>query len=181
MQELKDRIAKSFKEFTKTGYDNNWSDKIWTHEEKEMLTRIGNDLGFLVFPQKYIGIYKSEWLFDIVWVEAEKTNDESLMHQRADNKQPYNWMKTKNLYLACESEWSSKAYDILDDFYKLTFSSANLRLFVYTNKEVTYENRRIHPVDLCKGVCPENRNFEYMMIGIPSSPNGEVRIDEFVI
>ncbi len=179
---LENKIIEGFFHYSIQCYQKKLSkNSDWTKDEFRLLTKIGLEEGYCVFPQEYNGKIISQWLFDMVFLEADRTDNVALMHKYADIKQPFDWRKTRKLVLACESEWSIKADSILEDFYKLTFAHADLRLFVYTNQEVKYLNSSIHPAQLCREVCPMDRNFNYLLIGIPNSNTNSLRIDKLVI
>ncbi|MGA2297664.1 MAG: hypothetical protein ABSG15_08975 [FCB group bacterium] len=176
------KIIEEYFNLSKSCYGRNIKySREWTKGENRFLTNIGNEEDYLVFPQEYYGTFKGGWLFDVVWVEAEKTDNETLMYEKADIKQPYNWKKTKRLVLACESEWHTAENEILSDFFKLTFASADLRLFVYTNPVRKLPHAKNHPSELCKDICPQDRNFNYLLIGVPNSIKNNLQVDKFII
>jgi hypothetical protein len=112
-----------------------------------------------------------QFLFDVAWLDA-----------RFDQQQQdFDWRHTRSLKLACESEWGHKEYEILEDFLKLTFAFAELRLFVYWNHLVKLGNGdKSHPADLCRQATPLSRGFRYLLVGFPSDASGEFRVDSWV-
>ena len=128
----------------------------WTSMVKEQLGKLADQQGVLQFPNKLPGQWEKggEWLFDVTWVKAKRNQDGE-----------FDWRSCHWLALACESEWLTGEYCVLEDFLKLTLVVADLRLFVYTNSTVD----GMHPVELCKRACPQSRGFRYLTIGFPGS------------
>ena len=86
-------------------------------------------------------------------------------------------MNQPRLILACESEWRSEnKYSILEDFLKLTFSNADVRLFIYTN--TFFPKLKKSPADICFEAC-SNQKVSYLLVGFPKDRNGEFKIDFF--
>ena len=136
----------------------------WTSHFKDVLTELGQKHGFFVTHSGYGG----EWLFDVVWVET----------RGPDGAASDDWRDAVRLKLACEIEWKPTNQSVLRDFLKLTFSAAELRLFVYTNRVVTHEDGKVHPIELCRTVAPPSRGFRYLAMGFPYDESySEVRID----
>jgi len=140
--------------------------RAWTREIKRQLYELGRRKGYIVFPKKTADGFEGEWLLDLVWADA-----------KPDDKGRLDWKMTRRLALACESEWSTYAEDILTDFYKLTFVIADLRLFIYHNRPTTGTNE--DPVDICKAVCPLSTGFRYLLVGFPTDASDKrgFRID----
>jgi hypothetical protein len=144
-----------------------WSSiKAWTKAIKDQLYELGRKKGYIVFPKKTANGFKGEWLLDLVWADA-----------KPDVNGKLDWKMTRRLALACESEWSTYSEDILNDFYKLTFVIAELRLFIYHNRPTTGTNE--DPADVCKAVCPLSTGFRYLLVGFPHDASGKrgFRID----
>lgn len=149
--------------------EGNWnSDTYWTAQVKEQLSNIGTDLGFLVYPikDKATGKFKEEWLFDLVWVDA-----------RRNESGQFDYKETRGLKLACESEWNASQDSILDDFLKLTFAYADLRLFIYTNKTIKTNSGNLTPSQLCKSVCATSRGHRFLLIGFPPNEKVKFQVD----
>lgn len=137
----------------------------WTRDVKKRLHDLGQEQGFLVYPELVDKRFKHQWLFDLVWVEA-----------KYDSKtKAFDWQATRGLKLACESEWGTGEVRILEDFLKLTFVVADIRLFVYENPERL--RTQWHPVDLCKNACPLSKGFRYLLVGLPKRREGKLRVD----
>lgn len=154
-----------------TAYRDNYADGQWTTEVKSILLALGQREGFLTYPRATEGRFESEWLFDIVWLEAKYDTS---------NPEGFDWRKTRGLKLACECEWGTTESAVLEDFLKLTVAIADLRLFIYTNTLVSSEHERVHPVDLCKRVSPLSRGCRYLAVGFPSSARGHFQIDSWI-
>jgi len=151
------------------GSGKTWETEHWTSGILQALSTLGESHGFLVYPNhdKKTGKSSGEWLFDHVWVDAER-----------DGSGKIEWKKTRGLALACESEWENTEYAILTNFYKLTFATADLRLFIYSNKKIGSD----HPVDICKAACPLSKGFRYLLVGFPYlSRTGDFRVDAWTV
>lgn len=164
-------VVKALYSFCPEAYQNinlpKWnSTKPWTTAIKEQLHDLGQAKGYLVFPEKTDKGFEGEWLFDLVWIDA-----------KPDTQGKLDWMTTQRLALACESEWGTYKEEILKDFYKLTFVLADLRLFIYHNRQTT--GTKEVPADLCKAACPLSRGFRYLLVGFPPDCSGKkgFRID----
>lgn len=152
----------------KSNRDNIWdSNKHWTKRNRDELTRLGRDKGFLTFPELINKSYTGEWLFDFVWIDAK--TDKS--------KNNFDWRNTRGIKLACESEWSTSVDEILTDFFKLTFVRADIRLFIYTNRKKMDETQ--HPSYKCKQACPLSLGYRYLLIGVPDREKNDFRIDSW--
>ena len=167
-------IAERLYSFCPEGYspnaDKKWaSSTYWTQRVKETLKQLGEEEGLLVFPKLEMGKFKGQWLFDLVWVDAKQD----------ETKKEFDWKGTRGLKLACESEWTPKEGHLLEDFLKLTFAIADVRLFIYTNRTVTTRHGPVHPTMLCKRVSPLSRGFRYLALGFPESAKGTFRIDSW--
>lgn len=147
------------------------SNTVWTARIKDALSNLASKRDLLQFPSQSGGTWAQsgetwetggEWLFDVVWVKGT-TNSEG----------KHDWRNCSGLALACESEWTMGQYSVLEDFFKLTFAVADLRLFIYTNPAIDED----HPVDMCRRVCPLSRGFRYLAIGFPGSKSGKCRVD----
>ncbi len=93
-------------------------------------------------------------MFDLTWVRAKVVSGKLA------------WQETQGLALACECEWERDKDRLLEDFYKLTFAVADLRLFIYENHPFGMESPE-EPALLLKRVCPLSRGFRYMAVGFP--------------
>jgi len=141
------------------------SDGYWTQTTKKALSDMGTQRGYLVYPQEEKGGFHGQWLFDLVWVDA-----------RRDEAGHFDYKETRGLKLACESEWKANEESILEDFIKLTFAFADLRLFIYTNIEVRVGSQYMDPAALCKSACPISRGHRYLLIGFPPNDKGKYAI-----
>jgi len=141
----------------------------WTYAAKQVLWKLGGESGYLVYPyhDDNKGSFHGEWLFDFTWVDAQPLG--------APNE--YDWRHTRGLALACECEWKATETAILEDFYKLTFALAELRLFVYTHKPIRVDGKSTTAADLCKRACTLSRGFPYLLIGLPERADGGFRLD----
>ncbi|MGA3052359.1 MAG: hypothetical protein ABSE00_10645 [Chitinispirillaceae bacterium] len=152
-----------FKNMESTDYGK--SDKPWTNKVKEILTTLGKENNFLIFPNSDEG----EWLFDVTWIDPGKSivSEECL------------WMNEPKLILACESEWrSDHKYFILKDFLKLSFSNARIKLFIYTNQYFPRLNKS--PVDFCRDSCCIQK-AKYLLIGFPTIDQYREGNSKFII
>lgn len=154
-----------------TAFREEYRDSRWTVEVKRALLELGQREGFLTWPRANESRFEYEWLFDIVWLEAKHD---------AQNPEGFDWRKTRALRLACECEWGMTESAVLEDFLKLTVVIADLRLFIYTNALINSEFGKIHPVELCKRICPLSRGFRYLAVGFPSSGKGKFQVDTWV-
>ncbi|MEE8186736.1 MAG: hypothetical protein V3T99_03625 [Nitrososphaerales archaeon] len=144
------------------------SKRHWTNMVKRCLTEIGRDNGYLIYPQEKGNRFVGQWLFDLVWIDAKAASDPD----------EFDWRTARGLKLACESEWTASETAIMGDFLKLTFAIADLRLFIYTNREVRSDGGdRVHPVDLCRRACPLSRGFRYLLLGFPQTGKDYFRVD----
>jgi len=151
--------------------DQKWQrNTYWTRRVKECLKELGEKQGLLVFPELKTGKFEGQWLFDLVWVDAKPD----------DSKKGLDWKGTRGLKLACECEWTSKEEHVLEDFLKLTFAIADIRLFIYTNRHINIGHDEVHPTTLCKRVSPLSRGFRYLTLGFPESARGMFRIDSWI-
>ena len=139
----------------------------WTSTIRRALWDLGTGQGFLVYPSEKGGGWRGEWLFDLVWVEAE-TGD---------------WQTTCRLLLACECEWAATECSVLHDFYKLIFSQASYRLFIYTNKPLRGPTPRRHPADACiSAIQRQSREGDrYLLVGYPryGAKDSWLRVDRY--
>ena len=165
-----------------TAYDKEYSRSQWTTAIKECLLELGGNQGFLTFPRSDHGKFSGEWMFDVVWVDARAIpNSPDERQDEGKGERKYDWRHTRGLKLACECEWGTTEYHILEDFLKLTFGLADLRLFIYTNTKVkTKDHKEIHPVELCKRASPLSRGFRYLNIGFPPTGKGLFQIDAWI-
>ena len=99
--------------------------------------------------------HNGEWLFDISWYEGSEDADKI-----------GNWRYAKRLVMACECEWQRSADYILDDFLKLAWSNAELRIFIYANVLMQGDHHE-HPAPICYNRCPSTGNAQYLLIGYP--------------
>lgn len=143
------------------------SNRHWTIRVKEELSRLGRESGYEVYPVIDAGKSHGEWLFDVVWVSVNRTN---VSDQEG-------WKNATGLKLACECEWTPSENNILEDFLKLTFVDTELRVFIYTHKKIETPSGQVHPVDVCKRVCPLSKGYRYLLLGVPASRQQQYRID----
>ena len=131
------------------------NDSEWTRTFLDTLRQLGEtqDPPRLCFPNQLSGQWEKggEWIFDLAWVECNK-----------DESGEFDWRLSERLILACESEWRTGQYYVLEDFFKLSFVRSEYRLFIYSHK-ITDGNS---PVDWCKNVCPPSLDNRYLAIGI---------------
>jgi len=150
------------------------STAYWTRRVKETLKEVGEAEDLLVFPtlvrQGEEERFEGQWLLDLVWVDAKKDRITG---------EP-DWKGTRGLKLACECEWATSETKILEDFFKLTFAVADLRLFIYTNKQIRAGQASVDPIDLCKRACPLSHGFRYLALGFPYDRRGRFRIDSWI-
>jgi len=140
------------------------SDTYWTGNIKKALESHSKQLDLLCCHSDHIG----EWLFDVSWLETSAPADKT-----------ENWKEAKRLVMACESEWGENEDKILWDFLKLSWSNAELRVFIYTNH--MKHGAVDHPTDLCRRFCPPSKGARFILIGFPKRPeNGETfRVDSW--
>jgi len=140
------------------------SDTYWTSNIRRVFESHAKQLNLLCCHSDHI----REWLYDISWFEVPSSADKT-----------ENWKEARRLVMACESEWSENEDEILWDFFKLSWSNAELRIFIYTN----YMKRGAaeHPADLCYRLCPLSKGTCYLLIGFPKHPQkGETfRVDSW--
>jgi len=140
------------------------SRRLWTDDIQKTLEKLAVGYGLLPFPNQLKGAWErgGEWLFDHCWVEARS---EGL---------GLDWRMTKSLVLACESEWNTDEYAILEDFLKLTFSNASIRLFIYT---VPKSAQAVVAAEICKN-CMTAKDGRYLLLGFPDDDKtGQFRLD----
>lgn len=138
------------------------SNTAWTAAIKAALSGLAIQRGLLPCPNNLEDDFgrghwqfSGEWLLDHIWLAVKRNADGS-----------FDWRECRGLVLACESEWLTGEYHVLEDFLKLTIVLADLRLLIYTNEPV--EDGR-HPVDVCRRACTLSRGYRYMTMGFPSS------------
>jgi hypothetical protein len=147
--------------------------KFWTNMILFTLHNLGVENNYLVFPKlkkdygNFINWFTGEWMLDLVWVDAGIKNDNC------------DWKKTRGLKLGCECEWSATEDNILEDFFKLTFSNAELKIFIYYYTKIKVNSKKIYPNELCKSVCPLSKGNRYLLIGFESNnkPKDGMHID----
>ena len=167
VKKMYDDCLPFYKNSAKTYYGK--SDRPWTALIKKILKEIGEHNNFLVGPNPEI--YLMQWLFDFIWLEHDPRVSEK-----------YQWMNAPKLVLACESEWRSEdKWHILQDFLKLSFSNARIKLFIYS---IYYFKRFGKSVaDICRESCCCQKT-KYLLIGFATieqynEGNGKFKIDYF--
>lgn len=89
-----------------------WSDTVFP-----LLAHLGEDK-YYVSPIKErwnFGTKRCGWLYDLSWLKCDEGKD---------------WKKAKELVLACELEWSTNKDALLEDYLKIHFSYAKIKLFI---------------------------------------------------
>lgn len=187
LNRLECRIVGSLHKMACEGFKEtaNWRTKDWTSKVKEVLANLAKEEGLGNYPRWIDGKDKwlDEWLFDFVWALAPLAKPES----GKKDADPYKWQNVQKLVLACECEWTATQDEILQDFLKLTFAYADMRLFIYTHREeyidvdLGYGDGAIkmRPADLCRQVCPPSRGFRYLLVGIPDE-DSDLVIDAWI-
>ena len=137
----------------------------WTASIKNALADLANEKGVLQCPNQLSGQWQfsTEWMLDVIWIAAKRNDDGT-----------FDWRDNRGLVLACESEWLTGEYHVLEDFLKLTFVQAELRLFIYTNKPVESGQ---HPVDVCRQASRLSGGFRYLTMGFPESITAETKTE----
>lgn len=140
------------------------SDTYWTSNIKKVFESHAKQLNLLCCHSDHI----REWLYDVSWFEVPSSADKT-----------ENWKEARRLVMACESEWSENEDKILWDFFKLSWSNAELRIFIYTNHMKRGAVK--HPADLCHSLCPPSKETRFLLIGFPKQPEkGETfRVDSW--
>ena len=151
-----------------SGKDEWHGSKPWTKAVLGSLNDLGTHMGYLVYPQRTSsGKLSGEWMFDFVWLDAR--SDKSGVG--------FDWRFLRNLKLACECEWSTAEENILEDFHKLTFIDAEIRLFIYTNVMVQSDSEKVSIPDLCKAVCLLSKGNRYLLVGFPNQSPVGIQVD----
>lgn len=93
--------------------DNNWN-RAWTRAVKTELCSIGRKFGYKVYasPMKTVKSDGGEWLYDVTWLEYEKSGDGELT----------------DAPLVAECEWDPQGIE--DDFEKLLLARAGVRVMI---------------------------------------------------
>ena len=126
-----------------------------TRRIKVGLLKVGNDRHFAVYASgKGLRTQFHEWLWDVVWAEQRKG--------RLYGQSGYH--VTVRLPMIAEIEWGTSQADLMDDFSKLSFGIADLRLFVFRAKNEDHARKVYKFCKKLSQISPIKR--EYLMIGV---------------
>ena len=98
------------------------SNASWTREIRLEFAREGKARGLYAYPDRSDGLDRSEWLYDVCWIDYGNGYDPvSAAEMRL----------FKSVLLAVECEWKVKITDFLDDFEKLLQVRSSLRVMIF--------------------------------------------------
>ena len=144
LSSIEQEIYSKINDLSKQLYSEDQFNICWTKKIKRELKKLGEQYKHIVWGDGD----KSEWLWDLCWVDYGK-----------------DWTDFKGVNLACEIEWKGDDYSLMEDFLKLTVAIAELRLFICTIPiDVQKQDEKFEKL---KSLCPENMEFNYLVIGIP--------------
>jgi hypothetical protein len=111
--DLELKIAKRLNSILKSDVADSASNREWTVAVKNILGRLGQDLGYQVQASVPKGDFEPEWLFDLIWYTYDSQEN------------------FENVQLIAEVEWLKGYLDVKYDFEKLVAGRADLRVFVF--------------------------------------------------
>ncbi len=114
---IETRVQAAINEGIATAKREKGGDAVYTRAVKESLTRLGQELGYVVCASECKGADNGEWLFDLTWIE--------------ERKRPTGGTDFTDMPLVVESEWSTNfEEEVLADFDKLMVARAWLRVMI---------------------------------------------------
>jgi hypothetical protein len=120
MNSIINDIYNQIKQIPDKSRKEKWHDTQWTIELKNIFKNVADKYEYKVFAS-IPGCTDGEWLWDVTWADFTQ-----------DNKNEFDdYYAIKSIPLIMESEWIIKPNDIYNDFDKLIFGKADIKIFIY--------------------------------------------------
>ena len=154
IKETKEKIEESLHQIA-ADLTQEFSDKIWTKAIKERLTSLGHDRNCGVAAGGVNEAERGEWLYDLTWWKYEGNNLNNMT----------------SISLAVESEWQpaweevegeSRATGYENDFLKLVYAKAKLKLFIFWANDENECDKILDRLMNFANMCEDRDGDEYL-------------------